>query len=256
MVSLVGKLPQFLKYRSAFDLVRIGNRNDGGYLVSLADVNKTDLLLGLGVLDNWTFEKQFLELKDVPLHTYDATISLKILFINTIKNLFRVKKLYKSIVLTIRFYNFFKKNRIHFAKHVGNQELELRHNYFVSLEKILSSLNYQNIFIKIDIEGGEYRILKVLLENSNKITGLVIEFHDCDLYLQEIKNFVKAFPQKIIHIHANNSAPIDLKTRLPYVLEISFSKYARLKKSADLNHVCDSPNNPGRSEISLSFEKK
>ena len=86
MVSLVGKLPKFLKYRSAFDLVRIGNRNDGGYLVSLADVNKTDLLLGLGVLDNWTFEKQFIKLKDVPLYTYDATISLRKLFINTIKN--------------------------------------------------------------------------------------------------------------------------------------------------------------------------
>ena len=256
MVSLVGKLPQFLKYRSAFDLVRLGNRNDGGYLVSLADVNKTDLLLGLGVLDNWTFEKHFIELKDVPLYTYDATISLRMHFINTIKNLFRIKKLYKNIISTIKFWNFFKKNRIHFAKHVGNQELALRHNYFVSLENILTSLNYQNIFIKIDIEGGEYRILNALLENSNKITGLVIEFHDCDLHLQKIKNFVKAFPQKIIHIHANNSAPIDLKTRLPYVLEISFSKYAPLKKSADLNHMYDSPNNPGRSEIYLSFEKK
>ena len=61
-----------------------------------------------------------------------------------------------------------------------------------------------DIFFKIDIEGSEYRILSQLIKHSSHISGLVIEFHDCDLNLDKIINFVENFELQIVHIHVNN----------------------------------------------------
>ena len=68
-------LPNFLKFKQAKDLIRIGKNNDGGYLISEKDLKKSDFLLSLGICDDWSFESDFLEKNNVPLHAYDASLN-------------------------------------------------------------------------------------------------------------------------------------------------------------------------------------
>ena len=46
---MIGKLPQFFKFETAKDLVRIGRDYDGGYLVCKKDIDKTGVLIRLGI---------------------------------------------------------------------------------------------------------------------------------------------------------------------------------------------------------------
>ena len=46
------RLPNFFSINQATDLVRIGCDYDGGYLVSNSDIEKTEVLIGVGISDN------------------------------------------------------------------------------------------------------------------------------------------------------------------------------------------------------------
>ena len=55
------------------------------------------------------------------------------------------------------------------------------------MEKIFSEINNKNNLLKIDIEGGEYQIIKDILKNSKKLNTIVIEFH----WIKKIKRNLK-----------------------------------------------------------------
>ena len=166
-----------------------------------------------------------------------------------IKNPFNLYPLKKFI----SYKKFFKNDKKHLKKFVG---LNTDNNNYCTLSSILDELNYQNIFMKIDIEGFEYRLLDTLILNQNRIAGLVLEFHDCDIHLDTIKKFIQDFDLNLVHIHANNCLPIRLDDELPLVLELTFSKYCELQKDGYLPHILDMPNDKNLSEINLSIEKE
>jgi len=247
------KLPNFFTFKSAKDLVRLGKKNDGGYLISQSDIIQSDTLIGLGVSDDWSFEENFVKQKDVPVYVYDASLNFKFWIKRTlaemIKNPFNLYPLKKFI----SYKKFFKNDKKHLKKFVG---LNTDNNNYCTLSSILDELNYQNIFMKIDIEGFEYRLLDTLILNQNRIAGLVLEFHDCDIHLDTIKKFIQDFDLNLVHIHANNCLPIRLDDELPLVLELTFSKYCELQKDGYLPHILDMPNDKNLSEINLSIEKE
>ena len=247
------KLPNFFTFKSAKDLVRLGKKNDGGYLISQSDIIQSDTLIGLGISDDWSFEENFVKQKDVPVYVYDASLNFKFWIKRTlaemIKNPFNLYPLKKFI----SYKKFFKNDKKHLKKFVG---LNTDNNNYCTLSSILDELNYQNIFMKIDIEGFEYRLLDTLILNQNRIAGLVLEFHDCDIHLDTIKKFIQDFDLNLVHIHANNCLPIRLDDELPLVLELTFSKYCELQKDGYLPHILDMPNDKNLSEINLSIEKE
>ena len=49
----------------------------------------------------------------------------------------------------------------------------------------------KDIVLKIDIEGDEYKVLKEIDKNLNKINLVVIEFHDLQKNLKKIEKFYK-----------------------------------------------------------------
>lgn len=53
------------------------------------------------------------------------------------------------------------------------------------------------IFLKVDIEGSEYRLLREIEAYSPNIAGLVIEFHDFDLHRSRVENFIDAIPLRL-----------------------------------------------------------
>ena len=246
-----GRLPDSLRYKTASDLIRLGKLKDGGYLVSRKDVDKTDFLIGLGMGYDWSFEADFLKIRPVPLRMFDGSVRprsfLKDAYLALVQLKFR--RFYLGLMALARYVLFFRGPKAHFPVFIGNTASKNQ----VTISQVLEDTRAKNVFLKIDIEGGEYRILNTLIAISEKISGMAVEFHDCDLHLSRIEDFVKSFPLKVVHIHANNYGAVEPSTNLPLVLEITFSRNSDTHDEALLPHPLDQPNNPKAPDLYLTF---
>lgn len=250
---IIGVIPSFLKFKSPNDLIRLGKKNDGGYLVSKSDINQTNFLVSLGINDDWSFESNFTNLRDIPLLAYDASVNFKFFVKITILSLFNLKNfnnIFHGPYTIIKYLLFFRGDRKHIKKYVGINSPEK----FISLKNVLNSVASNSIFLKVDIEGSEYRLLTTILDHQERLTGLVIEFHDCDLNMEKIKFFIEHFKLRLVHLHANNYAPIIPESGLPTVLEMTFSKFSQSNSYIDLPHKLDTPNDRVSEEIRITFD--
>ncbi|MEE2769842.1 MAG: hypothetical protein VX835_02020 [Pseudomonadota bacterium] len=248
-------LPPFFSFKTAKDLIRLGKNNDGGYLVSKSDVDQSDVLIGLGISDDWSFENDFSKLKKIKIFAYDASVGLKYFFKRLRNSLINIlvkpMKIIHWIKVILNYKSFFSdSNHQHIKQFVGFNSTCKHH---CSLKTVFEKTSSENIFFKIDIEGSEYRILDTLIKNQSRINGLVIEFHDCDIHLDKIEQFIELFKLNLVHIHANNNSQIRADDQLPLVLELTFSKHAELTNTTQLPHDLDMPNKKRRPEFQLSF---
>ena len=83
-------LNKFLKPCGIFNLIRLGNNNDGGYLVENKSLSEADIIISFGINDDWSFEKNFLEKRDISLISYDASINFKVFLRNFLYSLIRI----------------------------------------------------------------------------------------------------------------------------------------------------------------------
>ena len=142
-------------YQSPYDKVRIGKSNDGGYVICNLPDNY-DLFISGGISNDISFEIDFLKkYKDITnniikCYAFDGTIST--LPYHNAQNI-----------------NFIKKN-------LGNIETNDVTNLSSYINDTVNDDKYNNIFMKIDIEGHEFRLLPYLIDNNymNKIKQLVI----------------------------------------------------------------------------------
>lgn len=242
-------MKKFFGLNKTYSLIRLGRDYDGGYLVEKNAVDKSKFLVGMGLNDDWSFEKDFVALNKVGVHVYDHTV-----------NKYFWKLYYRNIYLALRYkfrneplkrllkyfkYRWFFRNKEHFKECIGKN---------TSLEKVISRINTFPIFLKIDIEGSEYKILDELLYYSDKISGAVIEFHDVDVHLEKIYEFVSLFELQLVHIHGNNYGGQSL-LRYPLVIEMTFAKDPVPTSNDDpiLPHPLDRANNPHACELNLDF---
>ena len=129
-----------------------------------------------------------------------------------IKYQYRVLKIVKNLMAFYNFYKFKKKTKI-IQKTISKGDLN----------RIMSEINSDKIFLKIDIEGSEYSILNEIIQNQEKIVGLVIEFHNIQRNMDILTDFIKKFKLEITHIHPNNYSELD-KDGNPEIIEMSFEK--------------------------------
>jgi hypothetical protein len=236
-------LPKYLIPFESDSLVRLGRKNDGGYMVAAEDISKADVLVSFGVNDDWSFEEQFLAQNPVPLFAFDSSMGLQ-KFMKAFKRSipFGLKSTSRHWQTVKAYKSFFQGNRVHVKKFVG---IDRSPNH-ISLKTVFADLSRQSLkkaFLKIDIEGWEYRILDDLLSNSNLIAGATIEFHDVDLHQKRIDEFIKAWPLALVHTHCNNFAQI-ADDGTPMVVECSFSSFhTGRKKVTQLPHDLDQSNN-------------
>ena len=73
-------LPYFLQPTKIDTLVRIGGDNDGGYVKKKKNISNSDVLIGLGMSYDWSFEEHFNLINSVPTFIYDGTVGLKKFF--------------------------------------------------------------------------------------------------------------------------------------------------------------------------------
>ena len=215
------------------DLLRIGKNSDGGYVLSKKQMNKTKILLSFGICDDWSFEEEFLlRIIGTTCHAFDYSVS---------EQMFNKKGLIKKLVRR----KFSKDSRIWAMdkiKHPFNKIFNGKNGFFhkkflgvvdneynISVPSLFSrilpqSIDDLSIFVKMDIEQGEFRTLPYFEPYYRQINGFAIEFHDLDIlwrnFTEEIERLLSNF--YIVHTHANNGNGYIPGTKLPQLLEITF----------------------------------
>tara|TARA_Y100001970_G_C14096879_1_gene783207 strand:- start:431 stop:1213 length:783 start_codon:yes stop_codon:yes gene_type:complete len=259
-------LPSFLKPYNVKteNLIRIGPKSDGGYIVHKDSINLTKKIITCGLNDDWKFEKNFTKLNNhCFVEAYDHTIDKEFWyqrFKKDIIHFFLLKKLRLSKIIKmfdyIDYKIFFKKKNIHFLKKVvRNSKKEDE----ISLTNIID--NFEDIFLKIDIEGNEYEILPEVTKHSEKIISLIVEFHDIDSNLDKIEKFIieNKF-LKLIHIHANNYKDINTNGN-PNDIELTFVNKNKINISNERSqksypiHGLDYKNLKRKKDIELKFNE-
>ena len=88
----------FLKPLKTPNLIRLGRKADGGYVVDKQIIQNTNTLVSFGLGSDWSFELDYLKInKDVKIHMYDFQVS-KITYIKSI-----LKYLKRFVTLRCKF---------------------------------------------------------------------------------------------------------------------------------------------------------
>ena len=259
------QLPNSIRPIHKDDLIRVGSTNDGGYILTKEMIHKTKFLLSFGLSFDWNFEKDFLEKtkEKIKIHAYDHAINIrsfqKYTLFATIKTILKPLSIenWRNIFKYFSYKKFFDgKDNIHFQERVWWSN----DNSSSSIDKILERVDEKNVFLKMDIEGSEYRVINKILENYQKIVGMVIEFHDIDIlydiWLDILENIKDKF--NIVHIHGNNFGDIGPQ-KIPNVLEITFENKeitGTTTKPSNRTYPIkgiDQPNNPKENDFSFTF---
>jgi len=261
------KLPKTFCPRYKTELVRLGRSNDGGYVIPKRSIEKTEVLYSFGIYDDWSFEESFKRRSNPKIICFDNSIGLffwikkfikEVIFFSIKKNLFYQMK----SLISFFYYKFFfsKSNVLHIKKHIISKKIKLSRDIqekFISLENILQKWGDRNFFLKIDIEGAEYSLLDEIIFNQDKMTGLVMEFHNCEVMKDKIIDFINKINLDLVHIHVNNFCDITTDG-FPTVLELTFSPkiYNHKRESGEFNFPLegiDQPNNKDIEDKSISF---
>jgi len=234
--SLDKLIKKLFIYDTSHNLVRLGSKKDGGYLVP--DVlNKVKYCFSPGVGPSTSFEEQ--------LKKYNIISFLADSTVEDPSN--------KSIK-----YDFVKKNLNTFN---NNKNITLK-------EWITSKLGFKKnyeLILQMDIEGSEIRVLNDTNRNILKrFKIMVIEFHyfqslaleqGCIIYEKVFTKILKDFV--ICHIHPNNCCGFSKinQYEIPNVMEFTFInkelvKYKKKIKNK-LPHKFDFKCTPNKEDIKL-----
>ncbi|MDR2635954.1 MAG: hypothetical protein LBC08_03895 [Campylobacteraceae bacterium] len=272
------------KYRPIHldDLTRLGRNEDGGYVLSSRQIDKTEILLSFGINDDWSFEADFLKRKEVKLYAFDKSVSYPFHVRKTIKYFFKsvfytllfrfkkVKKLIKIVYITSDFKKFFKPslNRFFIRKFLGHIDDETFISFGTIFKEMLAftppthtdNIKDLSVFIKMDIEKWEYSALPDIEPFIEKINGLAVEFHELYIAQKRFEDVMELLSKYfyIVHVHANNFGELIHGSNLPEVLEITFINKALVEnavlssRSYPIEGI-DFPNNSGKEDIKLDF---
>lgn len=233
---------ELLKLYEFENKLRLGCDSDGGYVIGeLCDTDSSpidvyDCYISAGVSDEESFTRDFIQKYQMNEHNsfaFDGTICTYPYHYTT--NI-----------------SFIKKN-------IGNIHDSNVTNLFY-FTKI-----YKDIFLKMDIEGGEYPWLLCLNQNQlNKFKQIVIEFHGItdDGWGSAITDKLACFEKLakthyIVHAHGNNHSP-DVNG-IPYVIELTyirkdyFTDIPKLNTTPLPNPIVDFPNNRHCMDIDLNI---
>lgn len=229
---------ELLKVYNYDKKIRIGRNTDGGYVIAELDDGKYDCYISAGISSEESFSRDFIQ-------KYNMNKDNSFGFDGTINEY--PYRYTKDIT-------FIKKN-------INGFNDDDNTNLFFLIEK------YNNIFLKMDIEGGEYPWL-LQLDNTqlNKFKQIVIEFHGITItdngwncnYNNKMRCLEKLTnTHYIIHAHGNNFSTV--VNKIPNVIELTLVNKKYFNSIPELNtrplpiKRLDFPNNTGKAEIDMNF---
>ena len=218
------------------NLVRIGKENDGGYVIPKSIFSLCDGLLSYGINKDWSFEKDFQKYNPRSvIHCYDHTLNFFSLIKFTIKSFFlsilhfllldkrRFLNSFNSLNVIFDYFKFFNKKTLHFKNRIWDINIGNSIRVKETLKRIESE-KVKKIFIKMDIETAEYRVINSIISSNKIIVGMVIEFHELDKYSEKFNEIINSILKyfHIVHIHGNNYSKIIPQINFPSTIEITF----------------------------------
>ena len=251
------------------ELIRIGNAGDGGYVIPARLLDGVEHLVSIGISDDWTFEEEAARRSPaICIDGYDRTSGSLVFVYYGIRELLlllrgkRIKKSLSQILKWLRlaygFRIFWRKKHSFYRRWVV---LEKKSKKEIDLVAVFARIPPSALLaLKIDIEGNEYAMSEVLLEEitrrSDQVQLIVMEFHDTISLRQEFLGFVESISKllPIVHIHGNNFGRIG-QDGFPEVAEITFAarRYVSDEKTREFPRHLDSPCNPTKPDIAFSF---
>ena len=243
-------------------LIRVGGSSDGGYVVPESLLRDADVLISMGLGHNWQFEKDARVLNPaIRVQVYDHTVSEKLFARQYIADMaaFLTGKVGCASVRRKRqrlqdYRAFFGKEATHFRERIHDRP----DTQSVDIPTVFDRAGVGRVFVKMDIEGTEYRVLEEVTSYVDRILGLAIEFHDTGplrpVFERTIEMLRRNF--EIVHVHANNFSQA-CRDGLPEALEITLArkdlvKGTRRRRELPLPEL-DRPNDPGRQDYRLTF---
>jgi len=220
-------LPIWLKPTTSTNLIRLGRKYDGGYLVQKDQIVDKKVLVSFGINDDWSFEKDFLDSNvNSKVYLFDKSVSFIQILKLSLKNIFHFPNIYpflNSLQAIFTYHVFFNQKNVFFYPYFVGREVD---NESLSLKNCFDLIKCakDGLVVKIDIEGSEYRILDDLIFLKDFIDVLIIEFHDVDIHIDKIHKFVDDFSFSIAHLHVNNYSNPDIYG-LPKDIEVTFQRY-------------------------------
>jgi hypothetical protein len=226
----------FKVFKSDGIKVRLGANSDGGYIISDLG-NIYDCYISAGVSNEESFSRDF-------INKYNMNKENSFAFDGTIQD-----------------YPYDYTENISFIKKNINAFIDETNT---DLSNLINT--YNNIFLKMDIEGGEYPWLFSLTKDKlDKFAQIVIEFHGVTddswgtILINKIECFEKLCKSHyLVHAHGNNCASID-SANIPNVMELTYINKKLFQIDPDPNNVnlpimhLDYPNNPGCKDYDLNF---
>jgi hypothetical protein len=235
-ITLFSMVLELLRVYKFDKKIRCGSNRDGGYVLAELDDCKYDCYISAGISDEESFSRDF-------INKYNMTEYNSFGFDGTINGY--PYNYTKKI-------SFIKKNINHF-----NDDNNSNLSHLIN--------KYSNIFLKMDIEGGEYPWLLSMDENQlNNFKQIVIEFHGitnngwgCNL-IDKLKCLEKlSITHYIVHAHGNNYGPV--VSGMPDVIELTYVNKNYFGSVPEFNTTAlpianlDFPNNPDCSDIDLKL---
>jgi hypothetical protein len=251
---------KFLRPVIVEELCRVGNFSDGGYAMSLPAIERSDVLLSFGLGENWSFEKAYSEInRDASIDVYDHTVSF----------VFFASKVFKGVVKCLLFKDSFsnllartKRLKEYFLFWVKNANYK-HHQICINQASLITALSgYKSsemIGLKVDIEGSEWEILSLIAENKDRFEFVLIEIHDFDKHVEQLREFLSDLSGQFVlaHLHANNFESLG-SNGFPKVFEITLLRKANVITIGEPRewlpiHELDVPNAKNRSDYVIQF---
>ncbi|WP_440670950.1 FkbM family methyltransferase [Candidatus Pelagibacter sp. HIMB1483] len=203
-------IPSYLKpyHTDLSNLVRLGRKYDGGYVIDKRVIAKTKVIISCGLEAEWSFEREFQKYnRNCKIIAFDHTVDKNFWinrFVKDFISLLLLKKIkfYQifDVFKYLEYSSFFGGKNKHYLKKIVSKKKDK--NKQITITEAIGE--NKDIVLKIDIEGDEYKVLKEVNRNFDKLNLVIIEFHDLQKNLKKIKSFIKKTKLKNIHINVNN----------------------------------------------------
>jgi hypothetical protein len=113
----------------------------------------------------------------------------------------------------------------------------------------------------MDIEGTEYKVLNDIIDLSDFIGAIVVEFHAIDKYEEDFNEIINKISKyfNIVHVHGNNYSKLLTNQYFPSTIEITFLNKSHCDKNVKLSvkkyplEGLDQPNKISRPDYDIVF---
>jgi hypothetical protein len=220
------------------DLVRVGAAFDGGYGVPERVLRASKGLLSFGLGDDCAFEIEFAR-AGCPVVCFDPVVNVRFWAARTASSFAKA-----ILQLEPRRFGYVKRWLDYRRLFANGRHRHLRQPIgygvggSVSYPEAVRIAGFQGrYFLKIDVEGSEYRVLDDIVAGAEGMTGIVIELHDIDLHADRIARFLSAISERmvLVHFHPNTATQFG-PNETSLMVELSFLNRSLLAPREQLMH--------------------